>query len=290
MLMDRAMFSHTDSEDNIGGWVFRTPSMDDSVPRQNAAAETSPLRRSERLALLDVIDGLAEARSLSDIARCADEALQRILPHGAVAGGIASLEGNEIKPHQILTHRFPRSYLESLRRPDGSIDSPIFRRWQLSRSPIFVNAADSADRWPEDWLANIAAHGLRNLAVHGFADEDASNISFFCFARIPEIMPERHAYVLRRLAPHLHRALARCLTGRTQQDVRMSAPKIDLTPRQMEVLKWLHLGKTNWEIARIMSTSESNIKYHITRIFAALGAGSRTQAVAKALSMRLIDL
>lgn len=53
----------------------------------------------------------------------------------------------------------------------------------------------------------------------------------------------------------------------------------ELTPRQMEVLKALILGKSNKEIASELSLSEVTVKVHITAIFKSLRVSNRRQAI-----------
>lgn len=49
-----------------------------------------------------------------------------------------------------------------------------------------------------------------------------------------------------------------------------------LTPREMEICKYLVIGKKNCEIARILYLSEHTIKSHVSSIIANLGAANRT--------------
>lgn len=55
-----------------------------------------------------------------------------------------------------------------------------------------------------------------------------------------------------------------------------------LTPRQIDVLKLLSLGKSNKEIALLLKLSEGTVKLHVTAILRALDVSNRTEAVIKA--------
>lgn len=61
-----------------------------------------------------------------------------------------------------------------------------------------------------------------------------------------------------------------------------------VTPREMECLKWAMIGKSSWEISRILHCSESTINFHMTNIRRKFGVGTRRQAVVKAISLGLI--
>jgi DNA-binding NarL/FixJ family response regulator len=61
-----------------------------------------------------------------------------------------------------------------------------------------------------------------------------------------------------------------------------TAPAHRLTPRQMNVLSHLRLGKANKIIAHDLGMTESTVKVHVRNIMRKMGATNRTQAVYKA--------
>lgn len=62
-----------------------------------------------------------------------------------------------------------------------------------------------------------------------------------------------------------------------------------LSPRELEVLKLAALGLSNREIARKLVVTEGTVKKHLNNIFGKLQAGSRTQAVARARELSLLQ-
>ena len=54
----------------------------------------------------------------------------------------------------------------------------------------------------------------------------------------------------------------------------------NLTPRELDVVEWLIGGKSNWDIARILSISESTVKVHAASVLKKLGVESRSAASA----------
>jgi DNA-binding NarL/FixJ family response regulator len=56
-------------------------------------------------------------------------------------------------------------------------------------------------------------------------------------------------------------------------------PRVDLTPRELEVLRLVAKGLDNAEIARVIGCAPGTIKIHLQHIFAKLGTGDRTEAV-----------
>ena len=68
-----------------------------------------------------------------------------------------------------------------------------------------------------------------------------------------------------------------------------SAPGLNLTEREREVLALLIEGLNNTQIAGRLTVSPSTIKSHVSNILAKLGVASRTEAVTLALRNRIIS-
>ncbi|MBI3896753.1 MAG: hypothetical protein HY308_00485 [Gammaproteobacteria bacterium] len=259
----------------------------------------SPLDAKQRLALIDVIDELEAVSSAQAFIACANGSLQNVFPHGGVGCGIGNIADTSVRRYRMLLHNFPREAIDALRQQDGGVDSPLMERWRQLRAPILIEFnGDEEEKLGSDvyrrshaWLRHVRKYDYRNVAAHGLVDLQGELTSFFCFIRMPERLGDKHVYLLNRLTPHLHVALIRANT--TIEDVKAqdapANPKFELSDRQREILRWLHYGKTNAEIANILGISERNARYHIQEIFAKLNAFNRTQAVAKALALNIIE-
>ena len=67
-------------------------------------------------------------------------------------------------------------------------------------------------------------------------------------------------------------------------------PKLaELNDREVEVLTWVARGKTSVEIAQIVGLTKRTIDFHIDNARGKLGAATRTEAVIKATTGRLIE-
>lgn len=94
---------------------------------------------------------------------------------------------------------------------------------------------------------------------------------------------KRTLAILTVVGPHLHEAYKRILA------LREHAPgRVELTPRETEVLNWKQHGKTHWEIGNILGISQRTVKYHFAQIEAKLGVVNASHAVAQALRLGLI--
>lgn len=65
---------------------------------------------------------------------------------------------------------------------------------------------------------------------------------------------------------------------------------VSLSRRELDVINLLKVGKTSWDISRILGISERTVNYHIGNIMRKLDAINRVQAVCEAANMDLIDL
>jgi DNA-binding NarL/FixJ family response regulator len=61
-----------------------------------------------------------------------------------------------------------------------------------------------------------------------------------------------------------------------------------LSARQRQILALLAAGRTNKEIARELVVSENTIKTHLSNLYAKLGVGRRTEALAEAKRQGLL--
>jgi len=64
---------------------------------------------------------------------------------------------------------------------------------------------------------------------------------------------------------------------------------VQLNDREVETLTWMARGKTSAEIAQILGLTKRTVDFHIDNARTKLGAATRTQAVIKAATGRLIE-
>jgi len=69
-------------------------------------------------------------------------------------------------------------------------------------------------------------------------------------------------------------------------EMRESAVRALLTPREIEVLEAIRQGLTNKMMARRLEISPHTVKFHVESVFRKLGARSRADAVARALELQ----
>lgn len=87
------------------------------------------------------------------------------------------------------------------------------------------------------------------------------------------------------LACYLHEAIQRVVLTKEV----LPLQKIKLTGREKECLLWAAEGKTSWEIANIIHTSERTVIFHLQNVTRKMGVSTRQHAVARALSLGLVS-
>ena len=79
--------------------------------------------------------------------------------------------------------------------------------------------------------------------------------------------------------------------SRARLDDRATSPRrrLDLTPREREVLALLGAGRSNDEIGEILYVSGKTVSVHIANVKAKLGASSRVEMALYAIESGLVE-
>lgn len=123
---------------------------------------------------------------------------------------------------------------------------------------------------------------MRCGLIHGIRDERGRHDCLYVALR-PTDFPGRAASMLALLLPYIDTALRQVSHLPVQHPE--PPPHADdgadkgLTSREVEIMNWVKLGKTNHEIGMILDISEFTVKNHLQRIFRKLDVINRAQAV-----------
>jgi DNA-binding CsgD family transcriptional regulator len=221
---------------------------------------------------------LTEVSTVSEFKRWTRAHLRPVLPHGALICGLGHLHAGGVGLDYLVTVDYPAEHIEAIRNRAGAIDTPILRRWLLTQKPVYFDADDPWPDTPRNWLNSFRSHRLQNVLAHAMYDRERCVGTYHSIYRLPAWPERRHIEILRSLVPALHEALCRVIehaNGGKSLGIDFAA----LSEREREVLRWLKLGKTNAEIARLAALSESTVKHHLTRVFNKLGVPNRAQLV-----------
>lgn len=133
-----------------------------------------------------------------------------------------------------------------------------------------------------------ALHDMRSLLVHGISDERGGQDCLYVIFSSTDSLNDSPLGAMENLLPYLDTALRRVqpLARRNSAapspaDASQSSDSYGLSTREVEILDWVRAGKTNAEIASILTISIYTVKNHLRRIFKKLDVYNRVQAISK---------
>lgn len=193
----------------------------------------------------------------------------------------------EVAPEQLPSRSiyttYPESWLVRYQQAEHIAHDPVVRQATQTTLPIFW---DKSAKGRSVVFDEAREHGLANgitIPIHGANGE----WSLFSVASDTDSLKDRghaSAFVGQiQLAAFYVNEAARRFGEAAPITIR------PLTKREKECLLWAARGKTSWEIGGILSISEPTAIFHLTNAKNKLQATNRRQAVAKAISLRLIE-
>lgn len=235
------------------------------------------------------MSSLRDLRALGDV-ESPDELLNSLVrfAHELDFGVITALLAVE-RPHPVSVplSNFPPGYEEVFRDVPSSQRDPVFQALFRAHTPVMWDKstyveADAADLW--DVQAPFGLHTGVAVALH------LPNSRHFILGLDREkALPTSDTKLARLLgdiqlfAVHAQEAAVRLLTPFAQP------PKaVSLTPGEIEVLRWVMLGKDTAAIAQILGISARTVKFHTANASEKLGAETRHGAVLRAIEYGLL--
>jgi transcriptional regulator EpsA len=172
---------------------------------------------------------------------------------------------------------------------DTSVAPALLKAWEERRYQPVVLDLMAAPLGSGAFVREAERLGGTQLLVHGVHDADGRALTLFTFACRPGSVGARQVYLAQLLAPALHVAWVRTQLQRTPSAVEKSSGQSVLTVREQDILKWIYLGKSNFEIGAILKISPLTVKNHVQKILRKLNVVNRTQAIGKALELRILN-
>lgn len=193
---------------------------------------------------------------------------------------------------------YEKAFLKSNYNPDWRDFYDQRRLWYIdptvahstkSITPLFWTPELFTDPQQKEMSEESARYGLKNgiaLPIHGPNGEFGV---FMCASEGLENPRERIELlkslpILGMIRDYAFETSTKFLANKLE-----SKPVV-LTTRENEVLKWTMLGKSMWEISKILNCSESNVNFHITNVRKKFGVITKHQAILKAVKLGLLEL
>ncbi len=216
---------------------------------------------------------------------------QGFFPFDRLLGGLARLgPGGAFEGFtNVINVSYPDEWLR-LYWQNGYFEvDPVFRSVLQSQGTQHWKETYSAatSQKEREFIQAAMGFGLGDGITTGSTDQACRVVTFCSFAGANGVEAERYVKLMEYLGYHLHLALMRTeprhayVLGRCVKK---------LSVRELTILNWMKNGKTNWEIAQILSLTERTVRFHVESIFSKLDVTSRSQAVATAIEHGLPNL
>jgi transcriptional regulator EpsA len=264
------------------------------VPPPDAAA-----RHLESIGLLVI--GATQVHRRHQFFQWSQGALQALLPHDAIVCGAFDIRNRGLAFDVFNRVVVSPPCLQSMTDAGGPWLRTIVAGWVEGDARP---RAFDLKRFPEPAAeAATALHretSLDTLLVHGWARPGRVGLLESLFLLL---VPRSHGVaaqlaMLDGLLPLLHctwqrvRAFEAGFAGGAPTYGGTARPGPDsgpaITDRELQILWWMRAGKSNQEIGELLGISMLTVKNHVQRILRKLGASNRAQAVALAMSSRVL--
>lgn len=200
---------------------------------------------------------------------------------------VLTVNAPSLKPQQYVINGFPLRWGERYVAAKYFEVDPLVRHARISSLPaIWSNREFHGDETTQFWdeARSFGLDAGLSFAVH----EQPGVTGILSLARDRAVdLPDAELAALigraQMFATLLHHQVVRLELSRL-----LPEQNATLTVREKECMKWAADGKTAWEIGQILNISERTAVFHISNVVQKLGAANKTQAIVRAVALRLI--
>lgn len=222
-----------------------------------------------------------------------DELLNRLvrvvnnLDFGRVAATLRFSDAVGRKTSSTIFSNTPQAFLEKSMNPEDTQRDPSFKRHFKNALPFTYEKSTYVDAGAGDLWEEQAPFGYRtginvtlNLPhnAHFLFGMDRDDNLPADDTQLTQLMANCQL-----LAVHAHVAASRIVAARGNP---LPVPR--LTPREKEVLQWAMGNKSAWSTGQILGLSENTVKFHMKNAMRKPDAGSRHQALMRAVSLGIL--
>ena len=249
------------------------------------------LDEADRSRYADAVEASFGVSSRHQFFIWSQSSVQALIPHEILICGIEDGSRQGMAMHRFSASRyFRQEHFDIVADPLTGLMPRMLAVVEGRRSSVVFCPHDSTRAADTELHALVAANELRNLAAQLVMGTRGKYEAFYVFSRVSGSLDVRLGYVIELLVPHLHNAFLRVLaTEREAAGTNTQRAGRLVTPRQEEILNLIKSGKTNSEIAEILSCSPWTIKNHIQAILRKLDSNTRTHAIARAMSLGILS-
>lgn len=255
----------------------------------DAGPPPTPLSVADSAALVLAITDAVVVRRRFQFFAWTQGHLQTLLPHGVLVCGLPRGTGTGMFFDYFHNMPLPTTALSRLCHPRDGVAVAMLEAWRgLGGDPLIIQSGQARTAGLYEQLQEL---GLGATLAHGIPFEQSSvgAHGFFAFVSLSKSPQARETAIASMVVPFVFSTYCRALSrDRTPITVSEAPGDGALSEREVEILHWVREGKSNHEIGMVLSISPLTVKNHIQRILKKLQASNRTQAVSKAMGMRLL--
>jgi DNA-binding CsgD family transcriptional regulator len=237
----------------------------------------------------DFIDSLSQAGSVEAVHEVCAQLCHECDFEQFIFG--ASIPTSFVKPYVIIISGYPTEWrerytLENYIQIDPTVvhcaqhHLPLVWQEMERQDPLHARVRGFMEEARDFGLVSGVSFPLHtaqgDFAMLSLASADPHRRSG---GRIREAMPFGQL-----LVAYVHEAVRRIF----QQDL-LPVTQANLTSREKECLLWVSEGKTAWETSQILRISERTVTFHLQNVVDKLGVVNRQQAIARAVTLGLIQ-
>jgi len=216
--------------------------------------------------------------------------LQSLIRHEVLVCALGSGDAQVLRVDCFATLALDAGAFGELFQRDAAAAPGLVKAWKERRfQPVECDASDGGMLGAGLFARELQRIGATRLLAHGVCDAAGQVDGFYAFACRPETAGALDGYLAQLSVPSLHAAWLRAQAGAAAgEGARAAHGGSVLTPRETEILRWIYLGKSNFEVGAILKISPLTVKNHVQKILRKLNVVNRTQAVGKALETRVL--
>jgi transcriptional regulator EpsA len=249
--------------------------------------------------IVRAIESAISVRSRSQFFIWSQNHLDTILPHQIAVCGAYERARKELGFSVFYAVPVPKALLASLSDGQSSLLRRVMALWVEGQGRSLILDTGTAGSAEHNCYDGLLQAGYRQLLVHGVArpQRPAELESIFLLTATGGVWTEQHLQFLDLLLPCLHATYLRvCATESDLAEKRPMAAVVPLvkrtspiTERERQILFWVREGMSNQQIGEQLNISALTVKNHVQKILRKLGAANRAQAVAMAISQKLME-
>jgi transcriptional regulator EpsA len=263
----------------------------DALIEQSQDNSPAHLNDSEREALLLNLDVSLRVSARPQLFSWVQGALHSLIPHEVLVCALQEGRQAAMRVDTFSTSPTDCARMGELFQHDVSLVPHLIKLWEENRCQAVIAEADRGAPSGNGSLAReLARLGLTHVLAHGTHDSAGNMTSFFVFACRSGTIAQKQAYLANLVVPYLHAAWVRSQVTWPLERAGVKPAKTGLlTPRETQILQWIYHGKSNIEIGMILDISPLTVKNHVQKTLRKLNVLNRTQAVGKALALRIVN-